>query len=136
MAPGARFLDSSAAAPDEGPADVAYHPEEHVGSPSQLLDTAAELADRGQLDEAAALCRKALLESGASARAYILLGLIREGTGDARSAEECFNKAVYLAPDHYEALIHLALLAEHRGDVSAASLYRKRAERAYRGVVS
>jgi len=104
----------------------------NVGSSSQLLDTAAAFADQGRLGEAAALCERAIAEYGASARAYLLLGLISEGAGDAQSAVEYYNKAVYLDPSHHEALIHLALLAEHRGDVSAAALFRQRAERARR----
>jgi chemotaxis protein methyltransferase WspC len=47
---------------------------------------------------------------GPSAPAYVLLGLIRQTAGDPRQAEHYFNRAVYLQPDHYEALSHLALI--------------------------
>jgi chemotaxis protein methyltransferase WspC len=100
-----------------------------AGDSSRMLDSAAALADRGRLDEAATLCNRAILEYGACARAYLLLGLVCESAGDTRSADEYFNKAVYLDPGHHEALIHLALLAEKRGDLSAATLYRRRASR-------
>ncbi len=39
------------------------------------------------------------------------------------------NKAVYLDPDHDEALLALALLARRKGDVAAEALYRRRADR-------
>ena len=51
---------------------------------------------------------------GPSAPAYVLLGLIRQAAGDLQQAEHCFGRAVYLQPDHYEALIHLAFLLERR----------------------
>ncbi|MDB5755609.1 MAG: methyltransferase, partial [Massilia sp.] len=39
---------------------------------------------------------------------------------------------VYLKPDHYEALCHLALLAEQTGDAQQAAAFRQRAARIYR----
>jgi len=67
---------------------------------------------------------------GPSAQAYVLLGLIRQAAGNAEQAEHCFGRAVYLQPDHYEALVHLALLMEHRGDRAMAAVLRQRAQRA------
>ena len=67
---------------------------------------------------------------GPSAQAYVLLGLIRQAAGNAEQAEHCFGRAVYLQPDHYEAIIHLALLLEHRGDTAMATVLRERAQRA------
>ena len=55
---------------------------------------------------------------GPSAPAYVLLGLIRQAAGNLEQAEHCFGRAVYLQPDHYEALIHLAFLLERRGDTA------------------
>jgi chemotaxis protein methyltransferase WspC len=67
---------------------------------------------------------------GPSAPAYVLLGLIRQAAGDPQQAEHYFDRAVYLQPDHYEALIHLALFMEHRGDAAGAAVLRQRAQRA------
>jgi chemotaxis protein methyltransferase WspC len=67
---------------------------------------------------------------GPSAPAYVLLGLIRQAAGNAAQAEHCFGRAVYLQPDHYEALIHLPLLLEHRGETAVATVLRQRAQRA------
>jgi chemotaxis protein methyltransferase WspC len=68
---------------------------------------------------------------GPSAPAYVLLGLIRQAAGDMEQAEHCFGRAVYLQPDHYEALIHLAFLLERRGDTAPAAVLRQRAQRAW-----
>jgi chemotaxis protein methyltransferase WspC len=38
---------------------------------------------------------------------------------------------VYLEPDHYEALCHLALLAEQAGDAPQAATLRRRAGRIF-----
>jgi chemotaxis protein methyltransferase WspC len=90
---------------------------------------ARQLADQGRLSDAAALCETHLRAHDPSARAYHLLGLIRQAAGDHADAERCFNRAVYLAPDDFEALLHLALLVEHRGDTAAAAVLRQRAKR-------
>ena len=94
------------------------------------LDAARELADAGRLTEAAATCEADLKIKGASAPAYYLLGLIRDATGDPQGAAELYRKALYLEPDHVEALTHLALLSERSGDVAGAKLLQTRAERA------
>jgi chemotaxis protein methyltransferase WspC len=67
---------------------------------------------------------------GPSAQAYVLLGLIHQAAGNPAQAEHCFGRALYLQPDHYEALVHLALLLEHRGETAMATVLRQRAQRA------
>lgn len=96
------------------------------------LDKAHRLADEGFLDEAAALCAAKLSADNACVDAYYLLGVVREAMGDRAGAAELFRKAVYLDPDHHEALIHLALLAETEGNHAAAAILKQRAERAAR----
>jgi chemotaxis protein methyltransferase WspC len=66
---------------------------------------------------------------GPSAQAYVLLGLIRQAAGNPEQAEHCFSRAAYLQPEHYEALIHLALLMERRGETGRAAILRQRAQR-------
>lgn len=99
-------------------------------SAATLLDRAAALADRGRNDEASMDCEAAIERFGPSARAYFLLGLIRQVGGRVVEAEECFRKTIYLDPGHDEALLALALLAQRRGDPAAAAGYRRRADRA------
>lgn len=95
-----------------------------------LLAEARQCADRGDLDRATRWCRRALQTGPRSAEAYFLMGLIQDARGAEVEAESCFRKAVYLQPGHPEALWHLALLAERRGDVAAARRLRARAARA------
>ena len=86
-------------------------------------------ADRGRLDEAARLCVEHLAASPTDAEAQYLLGVIRQSGGDDGAAEEAFRRAVFLDGEHEGALVHLALLAERRGDRDAAENWRQRYER-------
>jgi chemotaxis protein methyltransferase WspC len=88
-----------------------------------------KLADAGRYDEASSRVERVIAESGASSRAYFLLGMIRQAAGDRDRAEAYFLKAVYLDGQDDEALLALALLAHRRGDVATESVYRRRAER-------
>lgn len=93
------------------------------------LATAKELANKGELKEAEAVCRSYLATHHMDAEGHFLLGAIRHARGDEQEAEECFNKTVYLEPQHEDALMYLALLAEKRGDKEQASQLRKRLKR-------
>jgi chemotaxis protein methyltransferase WspC len=92
------------------------------------LETARRLADAGRLNEAAGICETHLRQSGASALAYYLLGLVRDAAGDAR-AMDCYRKALYLDPNHYESLRQMALLLQKNGDRARARTFRSRAQR-------
>jgi chemotaxis protein methyltransferase WspC len=93
------------------------------------LQSAKHLADAGRLEEAGELCEAHLKEQGPSPEAYYLLGLVRDAVGDLQSAAECYRKVLYLEPAHSEALVHLALLSEKRGDTGSAQRLRERARR-------
>jgi chemotaxis protein methyltransferase WspC len=93
------------------------------------LGLAEQLANQGQLEAAAGICEGFLREEGPSARAFHLLGLIRDCAGDQYQANEFYRKALYLEPDHYDSLIHLALLADKSGDSAAARALKNRAHR-------
>ncbi len=98
----------------------------------QLRDSfkaARQLADQGYLYEAAAMCERLLLDDGVTADAYCLLGTVLHGLGNLRRAEECFNRAVYLDARCYDAVVHLSLIREHRGDSAGAEVLRRRAVR-------
>jgi chemotaxis protein methyltransferase WspC len=99
-------------------------------SPSLLpdLETARNLADAGRLDEAAEICEAHLRQSRVSAQAYYLLGLVRDARGDA-SAIDCYRKALYLEPNHYESLLQMALLLQKNGDPARALAFQSRAQR-------
>ena len=125
---------SPAPPPTSGRGEIQKSTPERPSSPgdaqASALETARRLADQGALEAAATLCETSIRVHGPSAQVYVLLGLIRQAAGNAAQAEHCFGRAVYLQPDHYEALIHLALLMEHRGDTAIATVLRQRAQRA------
>ncbi len=97
-------------------------------APLSQLEVARRLADAGQLDEASAICHKHLRESGASAQAYYLLGLLCDAAGDP-GALEFYRKALYLEPNHYETLLQMALWSQKNGDAARARTYKNRAQR-------
>jgi chemotaxis protein methyltransferase WspC len=99
------------------------------GQPSPVnLEEAFRLANAGKLKEASLLCETHLRQHGASAQAWYLLGLVRDAGNDASSID-CYRKALYLEPNHYESLLQMALLAERNGDAERARTFRNRAER-------
>ena len=79
--------------------------------------------------EAAELCETHLREHGHSAKAFFLLGLVRDAAAELEKAGEYYRKALYLEPNHYEALMHLACLTEKTGDQTGAQVLRNRARR-------
>lgn len=93
------------------------------------LEEAYRCADQGHLVEAAALCETHLQNNGPGAQAYYLLGLVRDAAGNKAQADEYLRKALYLDPNHYEALVHLAVLAEQQSDLQGAQNLRQRAQR-------
>jgi chemotaxis protein methyltransferase WspC len=101
------------------------------GATRTALSLAAcrQAADAGRLTDAVAMCERVLSETGPSGDAYCLLGVIREAQGDLGAAEACFQRALYLAPDHHESLVHMSLLCLRRGDHLAAANFTRRAQR-------
>jgi chemotaxis protein methyltransferase WspC len=96
------------------------------------LEHARRLADAGRLAEAAEICEAHLREYGVSARAYYLLGLVRDAAGATSQASEFYRRALYLDPGHYETLMQWALLSQKNGDAARARILHERAERAKR----
>lgn len=93
------------------------------------LAQAAELADRGQLDQANALCEQYLASRGPSAQVLNLLGLIHDARGHGQQAVDFYRKVLYLDPNHVEALAHLAALLDKQGHGAEATRLRQRYER-------
>ena len=96
---------------------------------TDLLPEAGRLADEGDLSGALARCRAYLERTPTDPRAHFLAGMIHQTLGDETRAETHFERAVYLDPTHREALHHLAMAAERRGDRSRAERLRTRARR-------
>jgi chemotaxis protein methyltransferase WspC len=101
----------------------------HEPKSKSSFEAARQLADQGRLPEAAAMCEQLLVEDAVNAEVYCLLGAVLHGLGNLRHAEECFNRAVYLDERCYDAVVHLSLIKEHRGDSAGAEVLRRRAAR-------
>ncbi|MFL6659909.1 MAG: CheR family methyltransferase [Massilia sp.] len=95
------------------------------------LEQASLLAGQGDLAGAARLCHAVLAVDAAAAEAYFILGLVSECENKSAMADSHWRRCVYLQPDHYEALCHLALLAEQNGDAPQAAAFKQRAARVY-----
>ena len=102
-----------------------------VMAPQADLPLARLLADQGRPAEALAACRAVLAQQPDNADAWFLLGLLCEGA-QPDEAQEHLRRCIYLRPDHYDALCHLALLAGQRGDAAGAAALKERAGRVWR----
>ncbi|MDX2230591.1 MAG: CheR family methyltransferase [Leptolyngbyaceae cyanobacterium bins.349] len=100
-----------------------------IPSAAVNLQQAQQLADAGQLHPAIACCKTYLEHHSTNAEAHALLGTLYQATANFEQAERCFQKALYLQPNFYEALMHLALLKESRGDASTAERLRQRIQK-------
>ncbi|MBS7533143.1 protein-glutamate O-methyltransferase CheR [Ancylobacter sonchi] len=86
-------------------------------------------ANEGRLGDARQAARRHIEAFGPSAAALYLLGLACDADGAAVEAVEAYRKVLYLAPDHGEALAHLALLLRRQGDVAGAKALGDRLRR-------
>jgi chemotaxis protein methyltransferase WspC len=93
------------------------------------LQTVKKLADDGRDAEAITLCNSYLVHHPTSAVAYTLLGELYQAHQQNAQAERCFQRAIYLEPTSYEALVHLALLKENQGDTVGAKIIQQRIQR-------
>ena len=114
--------------PRNAPAAVSAAP---APDSAALLAQAARLADAGDYAGAAAACQALLQAAPASAHAYFILGMVSECQGHTAAAGHYWRRCVYLQPDHYDALCHLALLAGQNGDPVQAESFKQRAARVF-----
>ena len=104
-------------------------PETVSTSPQLSLSLARELADTGQIEAAIERCQEYLNRHSTNDEAYTLLGTLHQTKAEYSQAEQYFRKALYLNPNCYEALMHLALLKEHRGDINGAQILQQRIQK-------
>ncbi|HLJ95069.1 MAG TPA: CheR family methyltransferase [Gemmataceae bacterium] len=98
-------------------------------SPVALLEHARQQADSGKLADALASCQEQLARVGPSADLYSLMGVIHQAQQEQDAAVRCYQRALYLDRDHPEALAHLMLLSQERGDGVQAERLRRRLKR-------
>ncbi|MBP5118563.1 protein-glutamate O-methyltransferase CheR [Pseudomonas protegens] len=103
---------------------------------ASLLATIAALANEGKSAEARAACERYLQQHEPVAQVFYWLGLLSDVAGNAMEAQGYYRKALYLAPQHPEALAHLGALLASRGDVAGAQRLQERAARSVRSADS
>ncbi|MDP1836293.1 MAG: CheR family methyltransferase [Chlamydiales bacterium] len=95
----------------------------------ELLNRAIELANEGHLKGSMDACQLYLKRYEPHAQIYFLLGALHVASNDDDKAAYYFEKAVYLIPTHYEALVNLALIADRKGDKARSQLFWRRARK-------
>nr|WP_314877202.1 CheR family methyltransferase [uncultured Pseudomonas sp.] len=101
-------------------------------SESELLAQIARQANAGDSQAALASCERYLRQFEPKAQVYYWLGLLSDTAGDSHNAVIHYRKAVYLEPQHPEALLQLATLLAAQGDEAGARRLQERAARAGR----
>jgi len=101
-----------------------------------LLAQIATLANAGKSAEASAACEQYLRSHEPVAQVFYWLGLLSDMAGNALQAQGFYRKALYLEPQHPEALMHLAALLQSQGDTAGARRLQERAARSERSADS
>jgi chemotaxis protein methyltransferase WspC len=94
-----------------------------------LLARIANLANEGNTQQAREACQHYLREHPPQAQVFYWLGLLSDVAGNAMEAQGFYRKALYLEPQHPEALAHLAMLLAAQGDTVGARRLQDRAAR-------
>lgn len=97
-----------------------------------LLSRIATLANQGKSAEARAMCEQYLSDHPPAAQVFYWLGLLSDVEGSAQQAQGYYRKALYLEPQHPQALMQLAALLESQGDSAGARRLQARAARSER----
>ncbi|MGG7672244.1 CheR family methyltransferase [Pseudomonas sp. WC2] len=97
-----------------------------------LLANIAALANEGKSAEARAACEQYLRSHEPVAQVFYWLGLLSDVAGLTLEAQGFYRKALYLEPQHSEALMHLAALLQAQGDSAGARRLQERAARSGR----
>ena len=101
-----------------------------------LLANIAALANEGKSAEARAACEGYLRSHKPVAQVFYWLGLLSDVAGRALEAQGFYRKALYLEPQHPDALMHLAALLQSQGDTAGAKRLQDRAARSERAADS
>jgi chemotaxis protein methyltransferase WspC len=107
-------------------------PSAAVSDAAVLLASIAALANEGKSAEARAACEQYLSSHEPVAQVFYWLGLLSDVAGSALEAQGFYRKALYLEPQHPEALVHLAALLASKGDAAGARRLQERAARSER----
>ncbi|QLL14562.1 CheR family methyltransferase [Pseudomonas chlororaphis] len=131
IAPPVRTRPFASAVASQRPAPV-----RPASDATTLLASIATLANEGKSAEARAACEHYLDTHEPVAQVFYWLGLLSDVAGSALEAQGFYRKALYLDPQHAEALAHLAALLASQGDVAGARRLQERAARSGRAADS
>lgn len=93
------------------------------------LATIEHAANAGRLGEVKRAAASHLEEFGPSSEVFYLLGLAHDADDASSDAIQNYRKALYLAPDHRQALVQLKLLLQRQGDKAGAQALTDRLDR-------
>lgn len=113
----------------------ALRPAPASGAPldaATLLGNIAALANAGKSAEARVACEQYLRSHEPVAQVFYWLGLLSDVAGSVLEAQGFYRKALYLQPQHPEALMQLAVLLASQGDAAGARRLQERAARSER----
>lgn len=104
---------------------------ESTASPSvgDSLKAIQRAADAGRLAEARVAAETHAATFGPSGDVFYLLGLVSDAEGQLAEAAQHYRKALYLTPEHREALAQLALLLRRQGDNAGSRRLTERLNR-------
>jgi chemotaxis protein methyltransferase WspC len=121
------LLKTPGAAPPSWPGRVAAEPPKPPPrAEADMLEAARALADSGRLDEARAICELLRVAHEASADRLTLVAAMDLAGGRADEAYQSLRQALYLVPDHPEAINLMIGLCERRGEKARAAALRRR----------
>jgi chemotaxis protein methyltransferase WspC len=101
-----------------------------------LLANIAALANEGKSADARVACERYLRSHDPVAQVFYWLGLLSDVAGNVLEAQGFYRKALYLEPQHPDALMHLAALLQSQGDSVGARRLQDRAARSERAADS
>ncbi|MHC8393087.1 CheR family methyltransferase [Pseudomonas sp. LB3P93] len=101
-----------------------------------LLANITALANEGKSADARAACETYLRSHEPVAQVFYWLGLLSDVAGRVLEAQGFYRKALYLEPQHPDALMHLAALLQSLGDTAGAKRLQDRAARSERAADS
>jgi chemotaxis protein methyltransferase WspC len=103
--------------------------EKTIALPEHWLEAARRLANQGDLSAALKCCEQNLGGESSTAEGLHLAGVLHDAAGQVRKAAVHYRKALYLDPQHREALVHLAAALAKEGDARGAQRLLDRAKR-------
>jgi len=100
---------------------------------ASLLKQAQTKADNNDFSNALTLCQTYIKQNPLDSDAHTLLGEIYQAQGEIQTAMGCYQKALYLNPNQYSALVHLMLIKQQLGDRAGALILQQRIDRLAKG---